>query len=115
MTPNQAIAALDRQLAKHKQAVTIRRYTAPEDPLRPKVELVDVPAFVRAVSASEVVGDVKATASKVILSPTDIAGFWPLLPTDKVVIDGRERAVLQPVKPVKMADTLVRCELMVAG
>lgn len=115
MTPAAAIAMLDRQLAAHGQKVTVRRYTDPAHVDRPKVELVDIPAFVRAVSADEIVGDVKATCSKVILSPTDISTFWPLRDSDKVVIDDRERAVLAPVKPFKMANTLVRCELTVAG
>lgn len=115
MTPDTAIAMLDRQLAAHGQTVTVRRYTDPKDPERPKVELADIPAFVRAVSADVVAGDIKATGSKVTLSPTDISSFWPLTASDKIVIDGRERAVLAPVKPVMMADTLVRCDLMVSG
>lgn len=114
MTPEQAIGMLDRQLGAWGQAVVVRRYTDPKDVARPKVELVDVPAFVRAVSADDVVGDIKVTASRVTVSPSDIATFWPLLDSDKIVIDGRERAV-QLVKPIRMGSTLVRCDLVVAG
>jgi hypothetical protein len=110
MTPTEAIAMLDDQLADTRQSVTVRRYTDPGHVDRPKVELADIPAFVRAVSADDLVGDIKATSSKVTLSPT----FWPLVDSDKIVIAGKERAVLL-VKPLFMADQLVRCDLMVAG
>lgn len=113
MTPDQAIGALDRQLAKHGQKVTLRRYTGTGNP-RPKTDLGNVPAFVRAVKADDLVGEVKQTSSKVTLSPTDITSLWPLKTSDKVLIDGTEREVMA-VKPVKLADTLVRCDLVVAG
>jgi hypothetical protein len=113
MTPEHAIAALDRQLKAHGQTVMLRRYTGTGNP-RPKTDLADVPAFVRAVKADDLVGDIKQTSSKVILSPTDIMTLWPLKTGDKVVFDGVEREV-EAVKPIKLANTLVRCELVVAG
>lgn len=114
MTPQQAIGALDVQLAAHGQSVTLRRYTAPSGSPRPKTELVGIRAFVRAVKADDVVGEIRQTSMKVTLSPTDMISFWPLKTSDKVVIDGTEREV-QAVKPVRLADALVRCDLVVTG
>lgn len=114
MTPDQSIAALDRQLAAHGQKVTLRRYTAPSGTPRPKTDLADTPSFVRAVKADDLVGEVKQTSSKVTLSPTNIMSLWPLKTSDKVLIDGTEREIMA-VKPIKLADTLVRCDLVVAG
>lgn len=114
MTPQQAIGALDAQLAAHGQSVTLRRYTAPTGTPRPKTELVGIPAFVRAVKADEFVGIIDSTYSNVTLSPTYFLSMWPIVKGDKIVIDGRERNV-EIVKPVKLADALVRCNLVVAG
>lgn len=114
MTPQEAISALDRQLAAHGQKITLRRYTASSGTPRPKTDLVNVPSFVRAVKADDLVGEVKQTSSKVTLSPTDIMSLWPLKTSDKVVIDGSEREIMA-VKPFKLADNLVRCDLVVAG
>lgn len=110
MTPAQAIAALDRQLAAHGQSVIHRRFTG-----SPRVP-TDTPlrAFVRAVKEEEIVGEIKQTASKVIVSPTDTVSVWPIKESDVFVIDGKQRDISQ-VKPFKMDDELVRCELMVAG
>lgn len=113
MTPEQAIGALNRQLAKHGQKVTLRRYTGTGNP-RPKTDLADVPSFVRAVKADDLVGEIKQTSSKVTLSPSNIMSLWPLKTSDKVIIDGTEREVMA-VKPIKLADVLVRCDLVVAG
>jgi hypothetical protein len=114
MTPDQALSSLDSQLAAHGQKITLRRYTAPSGTPRPKTELIDIPAFVRAVKADEIVGNIDATFSNVTLSPTDIILLWPIVKGDKLVIDGRERNVDLP-KPKKLGDVLVRCDLVVAG
>lgn len=114
MTPAEAIGALDRQLSSHGQKVTVRRYTAPSGTPRPKTELVDVPAFVRAVKKEELVGNIDSTFSNVTLSPTNILSMWPIVKGDKLVIEGRERNV-EIVKPIKLGDAFVRCDLVVAG
>lgn len=114
MTPAEAIGALDRQLARHGQKVTVRRYLAPSGDPRPKTELADINGFVRAVKADELVGDVKATSRNVTLSPTDILSLWPLDDSDKLVIDEMECAV-QAVKPKFLNNELVRCDLVVMG
>ena len=114
MTPSSMIANLDASLRRAGQKVTLRRYTAPTGSPRPKTDLTNVWAVVRAVTADDLVGEIKQTSLKAILSPTDIMSLWPLKTSDKVMIDGVEREVMA-VKPFKVADTLVRVELVVAG
>lgn len=113
MTPARAIAMLDSQLAQHGQTVVVRRYTAPGGNPRPKTDIT-VKGHVRAVRSDELVGDISATHSAVVVSPTGLAALLPLLKGDKVVVQGRERNVDLP-KPVLMKDELVRINLLVAG
>ena len=113
MTPAQVIADLDQHLADHGQAVTLRRYGTPVGNDRPKTDIA-INGFVRAIRAEEMVGAIEATASNVTISPTGIGSLLPLKKGDKLVIDGRERNVELP-KPKKMADMLVRIDLVVAG
>jgi hypothetical protein len=114
MSPDQAVAMLDSQLAEHGELITLRRYTAPSGTPRPKTDLADIPAFVRAVKPEEFFGNVDSTFSNVTLSPTNFTPLWPLVKGDKVMIDGRERNV-EMVKPIKLGNVLVRCNLVVAG
>jgi hypothetical protein len=114
MTPAETIAALDRQLAKHGEDVSIIRYTAPSGNPRPKVEVPGIKAFVRPVKAEELAGNIDQTASNVVVSPTDVTALLPLKKGDKVVIDGRERSIEVP-KPILMGSTVVRVNLVVLG
>lgn len=111
MTPSQAIAALDRQLAKHGQTVTFYRYAGTP---RVKVDEVTVRAFVRPVDSEDLIGDIKQDASKVAASPTGLAGFLPFKKGDKAFIGGKERNVDIP-KPIEMLDVVVRINLVVQG
>lgn len=114
MTPEQAIAALDRQIEAHGQSVVFRRYTASTGNPRPKTDH-DCRAFVRPVKAEELVGSIINTFSAAVLSPTGFpAELLPIRKGDKLVIDGTERNIELP-KPIKMNDVLVRYDLMVAG
>lgn len=115
MTPAAAIAMLDRQLAAHGQDVIVRRYAAATGNPRPKTD-VPARAFVRAVKAEELIGSIAQTSSNVVLSPstTGLSALLPLRTEDKIVIAGRERNV-QVVKPIEMAGTLVRIDVVVAG
>ncbi|RUM97911.1 hypothetical protein EET67_09865 [Pseudaminobacter arsenicus] len=114
MTPARAIAMLDRQLAAHGEKVVMRRYTASSGSPRPKTDISNVSALVRAIKAEELVGGIDMTASTVVLSPTGLAALLPLKKGDKVVIQGRERNVELP-KPIFVHDTLVRITLLVTG
>ena len=114
MTPAEAIASLDRQLVEHGARVSVYRYTATTGNPRPKDEVANVPAFVRAVSADELVGNVDQTAGNVVLSPTLLSSLLPLKKGDKLLIDGRERNI-ELVKPISMQTTLIRLHLGVLG
>lgn len=118
------IAQLDRALAKNGSTIVLRRYAAGNSARFD----VTVKASVRPVKAEEIVGSITQTSMTVILSPTEMTrAQWPGYQTgvtgpesrmprtgDKAVIDGRERNI-QFVKPIYVADVLVRIELNVAG
>jgi len=127
MTPQAAIAMLDRQLAKHGADCILRRIvgtganTMPVD--------VTVRARVDAYAKEELVNDIAETDSKVVMSPTQIsAAQWPggELPSlsvvdpslprrnDKLVVDGRVRNI-EFVDPVTLAGELVRIEMRISG
>lgn len=110
MTPNQAISALDRQLAMHGQTVILRRYSG--NPRQPSD--IEIRAFVRPVKAEQMAGDIDSTFENVVVSPTGCLAMWPLLKGDKVVIDGRERNIEFP-KMKKLNDAFVRADLLVGG
>lgn len=114
MTPASIIADLDASLLRAGEIVTVRRYTAPSGSPRPKTDIEDVPASVRAVKPEEMVGDIKATYSKVVLSPTGLSLLLPLKKDDKIVIQGRERNIEHP-GPIFVRGQLVRMNLTVAG
>lgn len=124
MTPDQAIASLDRALANKGEDVILRRGLGTQQvPVDATVR-----AFVRGLRPEEIVGSLTQTASKVILSPTDIErAQWPgaqagtvvgdpRVPRkgDKVVIQGRARAV-EFADPVYVNGALVRVNLFVLG
>lgn len=109
MTPAEAINALDRALVEAGETVTFRSQAA-------GVQDVTVNAFVRSAESSDLVGAVQQTLRNIVISPT---GFetWPdghPVEDDWCVISGQECSIL-PAKPKRMADTLVRIDLVVKG
>ncbi len=129
MTPTNAIAMLDRQLAKHGQDVMLQRITTAAGGIGVKAN-VHVRAFVRSYAPDELVGGIVQTDSKVIISPTEITREgWPgpnssttstnqdrRVPRkgDNCLIAGRIRNIENP-KPFYLDDELVRIELQVKG
>lgn len=114
MTPAAAIASLDSQLAEHGELVSAYRYTATTGNPRPRINVDDVPAFVRAFKPEELAGEIDQTSTNIVLSPTKLTALLPLKKNDKVFAQGRERNV-ELVKPVLMGNTLVRINLVVTG
>lgn len=114
MTPTEAIASLDSALAAKGARISVYRYIGAPGKDAPKNEVADVPAFVRAVSADQLVGTIDQTGLNVVLSPTLLADLLPLKKGDKLLIDGRERNI-ELVKPISMQTTLVRINLVVIG
>jgi len=111
MTPQQAIAKLDRAITKYGQTVALRRGTTSAP-----VATASVKAHVRGYDPEELVGGITQKDSKVILSPSGLRN-WPggmLAEGDWITIDGRVRSIVAAV-PVTMNDVLVRIELQVKG
>ena len=113
MTPAQAIAMLDRQIAEHGQTVTLTRLV----PNQASITLT-CKAFVRGYKPDELANGVQQGDSMVVMSPTDLAGtaFESALPTtnNKLTTGGRLRNI-QMADPVYMNDVLVRLNLQVRG
>jgi hypothetical protein len=118
MTSEQAIAMLDRQIARNKQTVTLRKLPSTD---------ITVPALVRSSTATELIGGLTQGESLVIVSPTQInAAGWPgvqeagksdvRVPSknrgDSVVINNQNR-VVQNANPFYINDVLVRIEIVV--
>ena len=111
MTPQQAIAQLDRAIAQYGQTVTLRRGTATAPPVTATVK-----AHVRGFKPDEPIGGIDQYDSLVILSPSGLSG-WPggaPKKDDWITIDGRVRSIVA-AEAVKMNDVLVRVELQVKG
>lgn len=120
MTPAQAIAMLDRQLAAHGQPVALRRYVSGSE------THVDLPlrGFVRGFKAEQVVGGVMASDSQFVLSPSGIASAvaWPgaaggdKAPVigDFLVVNSVERKI-EAMQPVVIGETVVRYDGRILG
>lgn len=113
MTPSQAIAQIDRQIARHGQTVTLRR-------LSPNLSTT-IRAFVRGYQPDELQGGIEQGTRSVTISPTSLAGTaWAAfddLPDalDSVLIDGRKHTFMQAPEIVKVGDTVVRINAVVRG
>lgn len=100
------IARLDAALARRGQRVTLTNFSASS--------VSNVPASVRPVRASEMIGNVTQTHSKVVVSPTLIGSLLPLKKGDKCTIDGKARQI-EFYAPITVGSSIVRIELTVAG
>ncbi|KMO20380.1 hypothetical protein [Methylobacterium platani] len=111
MSPDQAIAALDRQLQAHGQTVKVRHAG----------QAYELRAFVRGVAQdpTDIGGGITQNERLVVLSPTGLrAAGWPAgadtEEIDAVTVDGRIRGV-DAVVPVSMADVVVRYDVTIRG
>jgi len=118
VTPASAITSLDKQLAKHGQTATLRRWTGSGSARTP----VDVTVRVRAQDyrVEELVGGIEQGDTRVVLSPTQIvaAGWpgpqgWPRN-GDAIIIAGREREIVS-APPQVIDDVVVRIDMVVRG
>ncbi|WP_430914073.1 hypothetical protein [Methylobacterium sp. sgz302541] len=112
MTPAQAIAMLDRQIARNGQTVLLHRQDDADDaagvPLR---------ALVRGYRPDELSGGVQQGTSQAVLSPTALtqAGIkLPLARLDAITFAGRRRNI-EVADPISVDDTVVRINLWVTG
>lgn len=114
MSPEQAIAMLDRQIEKHGQSVTILRLV----PNHPIADELNCRAFVRGYKPDELANGVQQGDSLVVISPSslDLSDSTEGLPrvNNKIEIAGRRRNI-QAVDPVYLDDALVRLNLQIRG
>jgi hypothetical protein len=108
MTPDQAIAALDRQLAKHGQSIILRKGNT-------IVDQVATRGFVRGVTADDVVGSITQSDKKVTYSPTGIADGVSVEGFNSIVVDGAPRALIGKPEVIKLDDVIVRINAVVKG
>lgn len=110
MTPNAAIAMLDRQIAAHGEPVTLRRIGNASD-----ITLA-VRAFVRRASVDDLApgADAAVADTMLVLSPTGLTTFVPPMRGDQADIAGR-RVNVKQVETVRMGASVVRYNLMVTG
>lgn len=109
MKPQEAISMLERQLTKHGETIVFRSRDS-------SIADVTVKAFVRSAQSSELIGAIQQTVRNIVISPTGFEA-WPdghPVEDDWCVIAGQECSLL-PAKPKRMADTLVRIDLVVKG
>lgn len=108
MTPAQAIAALDRQLAAHGQTVILRKGNT-------MAGQATVRAFVRGVTADDIVGNITQTDKKVTVSPTGLEAYGTPGSNTIAVIDGAPSNIIGKPEVIKINDIVVRINMMVKG
>ncbi|MBA9070689.1 hypothetical protein FHR71_004459 [Methylobacterium sp. RAS18] len=108
MTPAQAIAALDRQLARHGEDVKLRAQDAADDGSGDLTRR----AFVREYRPDELSGGIEQGDREVILSPANLTtdpqrlgGLWI----------GDRYHTIEVATPVRMAGAVVRWNLWAKG
>lgn len=109
MTPQQAIAKLDRQLSKHGQTVTLRR-----EATTPLVH--QARAFVRKADPENLTDAVSQDARVVVLSPTSLPEWAVKLQKgDQIRIGEGALVRVEECERVLMDDQLVRINAVVQG
>lgn len=106
MSAADMISRLDASLARCGQTVTVKKYDS--------AATATVMAHVRPAKEDEIAGLAQQVWLKVILSPTGLSSVLPLRKGDKIRIDDKDRQIEFP-RTMKVADTLVRLEPLVAG
>lgn len=108
MTPADAIAMLDRQLAAHGEDISLRHMTGGA-----AASTETVRAFVRGYKPDEVVGAIQQGDGKITLSPNGLA--QPPKFNDKAVVGGVKVRNIQAVEEIRLAGVVVRYNLQVRG
>lgn len=106
-TPAGRIARLDASLAKHGQAVTLRRYTGPAN--APLSTWTDTPIGAKVVPATpqEIVQGISAKSARIIASPTDV-GDGPVVTARDAIMIGSAKMVIAIWSPISIGDCVVR-------
>lgn len=113
-SPAMVQASYRRELTQHGRTVQIRRYSG----AGLSRTFVDTPcrARVRGYSPAELVNTIQQGDRNVIALAEDLAAIMPITPTDKVVLDGVELAILGIDDATRaVGGTLVALELQCRG
>lgn len=107
MTPAEAIAMLNEQIAAHGQSILVKeRHDGSSQTLSAR-------AFVRGFKAAELVGGLMQGDSMVVLSPTTLAAWTGGVKTGHFIeIAGVTRSV-KSIETVRMDDVVVRINVQV--
>ncbi|HTV69803.1 MAG TPA: hypothetical protein VMF90_14810 [Rhizobiaceae bacterium] len=108
MTPAQAIASLDLQLARHGQTITFHQIV---NGVPAPGAGTDVRAFVRKFEPDELVNGLTQKDRRVVTSPSSLA---VVSEGGRFVINGKSYRIEAP-DPVTMDDTVVRWNSVVRG
>lgn len=109
MTPAQAIAMLDSQLAEHGETVVVSRMASGI-----VAASASVRAFVRGYKPEEITGTVRQGDVKITLSPTGLGGAEPER-LDRIVVGGKAARTVEAVEVVRLAGTVVRYNVQARG
>jgi hypothetical protein len=107
MTPADALASLDAQLAENGENITFRRDNASSDEKT-------VRAKVRFYKPDEIKGLIQQGDRHIILSPTYLGAYGVPLQNSIVLIGGLPNRIVWP-EPIKVNSTIVRIELQTRG
>lgn len=122
MTPSRVVAILDRHLLLHGEDVLLGRLVGGVG------FQIGCRAFVRGVSAEQIVGTITQADIAITISPSQIvAAEWPQgdvavgivdkrIPriNDFAIVQGKQRQV-KNAKPIFVGGVWVRCDMVVAG
>lgn len=103
MTPQDAIASLDRQMAEHGQAIAFKRAASEQAAV----------GFVRGYKAEQLVGMITQQDREVIVSPSSLGSFQPRENDDFIIVGGAKLGKVMAAEPIGIGATLVRWNLRV--
>ena len=103
MTPAQAIAQLDRQMAKHGQVINFKRAAVTQAAV----------GFVRGYKAEQLVGMITQKDREVIVSPTSLGSFQPRENDDFNLGVGGKVGKVTAAESIQIGATIVRWNLRV--
>lgn len=112
MSPEQAIAALDRALQSTGEPVTLRRILQHQGQPSSNHD-VTVRALTGGSGGYDFAGGIQLDRGSVIISPTEVVNnqwCWPVKKRDLIIFDGRPR-IVEDVTPVKLAGVIVRYDV----
>ena len=105
MTPQEAIAGLDRALSDCGQTVTLRRGVGGAT--------ATMRGFVRGYDIEKIVGLITLADRRVIISPTGLGALGLPRGGDDFSTNGRLGKIQDDVNPIYVNDVLVRVEMRV--